>query len=465
MDQALPGWCVVSAVPPHDLEAEESILGAALLSDRAREDVLSIVRDVDYYRLTHGTVHRAIARLDGVGEPVDAISVADCIEATATAEERELYANMGGRAWIHGLASSVVGAAASAHHHAKIVRRHAQARAAIDAGLELVKAAHDGGDPETILGQHARRIDAIAAGTADRRVYTIEQVAEEWVAETLDDLATGGMRTGWPTLDEALNIPIKRGEAIGVAARSGVGKTFALIDLACHAIENQPDAGAVFVSLEMPRTDILERIASQTLDLPSAVLRKHVEDGGRDIGRTMIQTADYLSRFRIWDEPAGVEDLPRIISATRRTGVDPAVVCVDYLGMLDWNGPRTASTYERVSETVRAIKGVARRERVVLLNAVQLNRNAAAGGTRPTLDMLRDSGAIEESMDRIVSLWAPSRAPGLTPERIRALKDVVLGCWLKNRKGSLGEVSHLLFTKGRRLREVLIDDDDLEAML
>jgi hypothetical protein len=136
-------------------------------------------------------------------------------------------------------------------------------------------------------------------------------------------------------------------------------------------------------------------------------------------------------------------------------GIDPAVVCVDYLGLLKWDGAASASTYERVSETVRSLKGIARQERVVLMNAVQLNRNAASGGTRPTMDMIRDSGAIEEASDRIIALWAPAREPGLNPDKARELRDVVKACLLKNRKGMLGSDAVLTFTRGRRLVETI----------
>jgi replicative DNA helicase len=305
-----------------------------------------------------------------------------------------------------------------------------------------------------VLAEHAKTVARLSTTGSDRRLYHLRDVAAEWVEETRNDAQGGGRRLGWPTLDAALTTPIRRSEVISVAARASVGKTYALVDVAAHMIETGPGV-ALFNSLEMPRTDIFERVAGQALDQRSDELRAAALTD--DAIWPMIEDArPDLDRFRIDDRPSSIHNLSQICASARRDGLDPAIVCIDYLGLLRWEGAKGAPLYERVSETARAIKDFAKSENVVVLMAVQLNRSAGAG-ERPTMEMLRDSGAIEEVSDRIIALYAPERDPKCTDAERIAYRNLVRAFFLKNRKGPLGDEAQLIYTPGRRLREIADD--------
>ncbi len=481
-------------IPPQDRDAEEGVLGAALLAPRGVAVLLDVLRPHDHYLEAHRAIHPAIARLAQAGSPIDPITVCDELASTRLADGRDALSVAGGRGYVHGLVSLAV--VSHAERHAQIVRKNAQRRNLLRAALELARAAQSGDDPDAVLAEHDLRVAEIASGVqrASSRVKSLAEISETWAAEVLEDAASGGgMRTGWPTIDAALGVPIRRGEVIGLAARTAVGKTWAALHIGAHVASHitvqQPDAGVLFCSLEMPGNDIYERVAVHTLDEedPAAivagepgsiagawfremrrpdewnashVLRRLVTDAGSGAGLhdMLLQARPYLDRWRVVDGQISLVELPRLIAETRRQGNPANVVVVDYLGLLRWDGRKSASTYEQVSETARALKAIAIRERVCLLVCLQLNRSGK-DGERPTLAMLRDSGATEEAMDRVIAVWNPSDASDLDNDALRsATRHMRRACLLKNRKGSLGDTADLTFTFGQRLVELAPDD-------
>lgn len=438
---------------PYDSDAEEAVLGAALTSDLAAELVATELTEDDYWVGLHRLIHRAIVALSKARDGIDAVSVAGWLDANlADPGERPIWAD-GGRAYVFSRAGGLF-VAAHASKYAATIKRHALSRRTLRALEQAARSVADGTDPTSVLADHAKTIARISTTGSDRHLHHLSDVAAEWVAETRHDAQSGGRRFGWPTLDAALTTPIRRSEVIAIAARSGVGKTFALLDIAAHMIETGPGI-AIFNSLEMPRTDIFERVAGQALDQRTPELREAALTDDA-IWPLVEASREALDRFRVYDRPSSVADLAKLCASARRDGHDPAIVCIDYLGLLRWEGAKGAPLYERVSETARSIKDFAREENVVVLMAVQLNRTAGSGD-RPTMEMLRDSGAIEEASDRIVALWAPDRDPKLNDLERHDLKNLVRAAFLKNRKGLLGEMAELVYSPGRRLREIAPD--------
>ena len=438
---------------PHDTDAEEALLGAALTSSAAAELVVDGLTEDDYWRGAHRLIHRAITDLARRRDGIDAVNVAAWLDANLVdPAERSLWADSG-RGYLFGLGSGVF-VSAHAAQYAATVKRHALSRRTLRALEQAARSVADGDDPAAVLAEHAKTVARLSTTGSDRRLYHLRDVAAEWVEETRNDAQGGGRRLGWPTLDAALTTPIRRSEVISVAARAGVGKTYALVDVAAHMIETGPGV-ALFNSLEMPRTDIFERVAGQALDQRSDELRAAALTD--DAIWPMIEDArPDLDRFRIDDRPSSIHNLSQICASARRDGLDPAIVCIDYLGLLRWEGAKGAPLYERVSETARAIKDFAKSENVVVLMAVQLNRSAGAG-ERPTMEMLRDSGAIEEVSDRIIALYAPERDPKCTDAERIAYPNLVPAFFLTNRQGPLGDEAQLIYTPGRRLREIADD--------
>lgn len=439
--------------PPQDTDAEEAALGSALVSDRARETLLANLVEDDYYRGANRLVHRAIAAMVKAGDAVDVHTVNAWLAKHLDQDEQRVMAEWGGRGYVLGLAGSSGWVSAHAYAYARQVRETATLRRTISACLDAERAAATGRDAAELLAELERVIGDLRAGASTTtRVRTAREAFREWVDEARRDATDGGIRLGWPTIDFELTTPLRRGEVVVFAARTAVGKTWALLDVTANAVSRRSDIAALVSSLEMPRTDIVERLAAQTLDVPTQRLREAATTGD-DAEDVTFNAGPYLDRVAILDGAVSVGDLPLHIAAARRRGLDIGIVCVDYLQLLRWDGWKSASVYERVSETARALKAIALQEGVLMLVAGQLNRAAKSGGERPTLDMLRDSGAIEEAADRIIALWAPAQNED-DPALKASLRGVVRACILKNRKGNLGDVAELRFTTGFRLREL-----------
>jgi replicative DNA helicase len=211
--------------PPHDIAAEQCVLGGMLLSKDAISDVLEVIRPQDHYRPAHQLVHEVILDLYGRGEPADAVTVA------AELTKRGDIGRMGGAPYLHTLIASVP-TAANAGYYARIVRERAILRRLVEVGTRIVQLGYSGdGDADELLD----RAEAEVYGVADRRVSEDYLALSEIMPAALDEIeaigSRGGALTGVPTgfadLD-ALTNGLHPGQMIVIAARPALGKALAL---------------------------------------------------------------------------------------------------------------------------------------------------------------------------------------------------------------------------------------------
>lgn len=219
----------------------------------------------------------------------------------------------------------------------------------------------------------------------------------------------GSMLTGWPTIDHKLEQPVLPGEIAMLAARTGVGKTWAGNTIVERALRRDPSQHALIVSLEMTDSQIAQRLAAHAVSLPPRDIWTGLQSG-MVTPDDVMRLAPELDRLVIMDSALPAGRLPEAIErASDHLGAKPGLVFVDYFGLLGWDGRGQASQYERTSDSARMLKEIVKAQDVVLLLAVQLNRaGGGAGDKAPTLDSLRDSGVAEEAADRIIALWRPT---------------------------------------------------------
>lgn len=301
------------------------------------------------------------------------------------------------------------------------------------------------------LVDEARRwikdVDERAA--APRSIVTSREAIDEWIAEERSDHPQA-LTTGWNALDDHLGRPIRAGELILVAARAGVGKTWAMQAWIESTLRADVDAAAVIFELEMLAWHLAERLAAHALGIAPADARRRARDGGLT-SDDVVAASPALDRLVVSEAFVSVEQLPEAIAAAEeRLGRRPTIVAVDYLGLLRWDGSTAARTYERASENAKRLKAIARSERVAILAAAQLSRDAGDGSRQPTLDALRDSGVVEEAADRVVALWRPTPIEEEGPVRI--IENVELGgVVLKNRFGPTGGRLDLVYDHALRI--------------
>ncbi len=300
------------------------------------------------------------------------------------------------------------------------------------------------------LVEEARRwlkeIDERAA--APRSIVTSREAIDEWIREENADHPQS-IHTGWAALDVELGRPIRAGELILLAARAGVGKTWAIQAWIESTLKLDPAGAAVIFELEMLAWHLAERLAAHALSVSPADARRRAREGLTS--GDVVASAPSLDRLVVSEAFVGVEQLPEAIeAATERLGVRPTLVAVDYLGLLRWEGSTAARTYERASENAKRLKAIARSERVTILAAAQLSRDGGDGSRQPTLDALRDSGVVEEAADRVIALWRPTPIEEEGSSRI--VENVELGgVVLKNRFGPTGGRLDLVYDHALRI--------------
>jgi len=267
------------------------------------------------------------------------------------------------------------------------------------------------------------------------RIRTFDELLVQYRSER------GGERDpihlGWGTLDGEIR-GISDGQVLGLAARTAVGKTWGLNSITDFF--GSTSTGTLVASLEMPGVEWTERQFAISEDIAPEEVEKWAK------GDTELDTTRFTQRMAsvvVCDTSVDLYELPLLIGEARERLQTPLrAVIIDYLGLL---GVRGRDAYERTSTIGKGIKELAKAESVSVIVAMQLSRAGGDGSTEVTLEMLRDSGVLEESLDFLLGCWRPGKAKELKPEERRSLHNVMRVAILKNRKGKEGRVVDLLF--------------------
>jgi replicative DNA helicase len=376
--------------PPHDLAAEQCVLGGMLMSKDAISDVMEVIRPADHYRPAHQLVHEAILELYGRGEPADPVTVSDLL-----AKRGEL-ARVGGGAYMHTLIASVP-TAANAGYYARIVRERAILRRLVEVGTRIVQLGYAGdGDADELVD----RAQAEIYGVTERRVSEDFLPLSEIMPGALDEIeaigSRGGVMTGVPTgfvdLDTLTN-GLHPGQMIVIAARPAIGKSTLALDLARAAAIKHRLATVMF-SLEMSRNEITMRLLSAEARVPLQAMRTGQlgEDDWTRLARRMSEVVD---------APLFIDDSPNMSMMEIRAKCrrlkqrhDLRMVIVDYLQLMT-SPRRVENRQQEVSEMSRSLKLLAKEVDVPVVAISQLNRGPEQrNDKRPLLSDLRESGCL-----------------------------------------------------------------------
>jgi replicative DNA helicase len=386
--------------PPHDLAAEQCVLGGMLMSKDAISDVMEVIRPADHYRPAHQVVHEAILELYGRGEPADPVTVSDLL-----AKRGEL-ARVGGGAYLHTLMASVP-TAANAGYYARIVRERAILRRLVEVGTRIVQLGYAGdGDADELVD----RAQAEIYGVTERRVSEDFLPLSEIMPGALDEIeaigSRGGVMTGVPTgfadLD-ALTNGLHAGQMVVIAARPAIGKSTLALDLArASAVKHR--LATVMFSLEMSRNEITMRLLSAEARVPLQAMRTG-QLGEEDWTRLARRMSEVV------DAPLFIDDSPNMSMMEIRAKCrrlkqrhDLRMVIVDYLQLMS-SPRRVENRQQEVSEMSRSLKLLAKEIDVPVVAISQLNRGPEQrNDKRPLLSDLRESGSIEQDSDVVILL-------------------------------------------------------------
>jgi replicative DNA helicase len=435
-------------LPPHDLEAEQSVLGAMLVNPNAIPVVAETVSTDDFYRDTHRLIYRAVLTLFDRGEEVDVVTLSAQLERDGVLERA------GGREVVHTLAEFVP-AAANAAHYAGIVREQSVLRGLIRVGNEIAELGYQHpGQPVELLDRCEQKVFALQQ---QRRAIEFQHIKDVLVAnfEYLDamqrDQGVSGVATGFEGIDSRTG-GLQRANLIVLAARPGVGKTSLALNIAQNvAVEGK--APVALFSLEMSARELGERMMCSSARVSSHKVRTGSLSG--DDYAKLVQAAGELEKADIFiDDTASLNMFELRAKARRLKSRHPlALVIVDYLQLMVGDA-RAENRQQEVANISRSMKQLARELDVPIIAVSQLNRSPEARADRePQLADLRESGAIEQDADMVMFIYEDPSDP--------AAKGVVKLKIAKNRNGPTGLV-RLGFVKDYTKFRTLSQAEDYE---
>lgn len=386
--------------PPQDNAAEQSVLGAMLISKDEIANVTETLRGPDFYRPAHEVIHDAIIDLFGRGEPADPVTVAAELSRKGELER------VGGAPYLHTLSANVP-IAANAGYYAEIVREKAILRRLVDAGTKIVQIGYAGeGQVDDVVDQAQAEVYKITERRAAEDYAPLSDimnpVLDEIEAIGNRDAGLYGVPTGFADLDELTN-GLHSGQMIIVAARPAMGKSTLALDF-CRAASIHNNLTSVFFSLEMTRTEIMMRLLSAEAKVPLNHIRN---------GQMTDQDWDHLARKmgQVSGAPMFIDDSPNMTMMEIRAKArrlkqrhDLKLIVIDYMQLMS-SGKKVESRQLEVSEFSRQIKLLAKELELPIIALSQLNRGPEQrADKRPMMSDLRESGSLEQDADMVILL-------------------------------------------------------------
>ena len=431
-------------VPPHSIEAEQSVLGGLLLDNSAWDRAGDVLSESDFYRYEHRLIFGAILGLVNATKPADVITVYEHLQSLGKADD------CGGLAYLNALAQSVP-SAANLRRYAEIVRERAILRKLVAASDEIATTAFNpqGRPVSQILDEAESRIFRIGEEGARARqgFHAIDQLVVQ-LLDRVNELAENGaeevtgVRTGFYDLDR-MTAGLQKGDLIVLAARPSMGKTALAINIGEHVAISEGLPVVVF-SMEMGAAQLALRMVGSVGRIDQSHLRTGAlrdDEWGR-----LSEAVDKLSKATLFidESPAltPAEVRARARRMARQFGGTLGLIIVDYLQLMSGSIGTDENRATEIGEISRGLKALAKELQCPVIALSQLNRSVEArNDKRPMMSDLRESGAIEQDADVIMFIYRDdyynkeSREPGVA--------EIIIG---KQRNGPVGSL-RLTFLK------------------
>ena len=422
-------------VPPHDTDAEKSVLGALLIDKDAVVKIVEFLRHKHFYKSAHEYIYQAILNLYETREPADLITVPGELKKLGVLED------CGGVAYLTELVNFVP-TAANIEAYAKLIKADAMRRFLFSTASEIGDLAYTEDNVDDIFDKAEQKLFSVSQDRSHQDFVPIKEILEI-TFERLDELSKKkgllrGIPTGVKNLDKMLS-GLQKENLVILAARPSVGKSSLAINIAQYTALNH-NVGVCFFSLEMGREAIIDRMISSQGDIDNWRLATgNLETD--DFEKYGIAVGE-LAEARIFiDDTPGISVMEMRTKARRlQLEHDIGLIVVDYLQLV--HGRNLENRVQEVSEISQALKNLARELKVPVLALSQLSRaiEQRGGEKRPQLSDLRDSGSIEQDADIVMFLYRPD-------EENRENYQLIIA---KHRNGPTGEIP--LFFKADRTK-------------
>jgi len=425
-------------LPPHSVEAEQSVLGGLLLDNTAWDKIADMIGESDFYRADHRLIYRHVSKLVGNSRPADVITVSESLEST-----KELD-GVGGLAYLGALAQNTP-TAANIRRYAEIVRERAVMRKLAEVGTEIAETAYNpmGKEAGQLLDEAESKVFAISEeGARGKQGFMDMQPLLTQVVERIDMLYNRdnpsdvtGVPTGFTDLDK-MTSGLQPGDLVIVAGRPSMGKTSLALNMAEHvALESGLPVG-VF-SMEMGASQLVMRMLGSV-----GRLDQHKVRTGRLADEDWRKLTDAVGRLN--DAPIHIDETAALNSLELRARARRlhrqygklGLIVVDYLQLMSASSQGENRATE-ISEISRGLKALAKELNVPVVALSQLNRSLEQRpNKRPVMSDLRESGAIEQDADLILFIYRDEVYNQDSPDKGKA--EVIIG---KQRNGPIGTVT------------------------
>lgn len=444
----LPG---ASRVPPHSVEAEESVLGGILLDNDAINAALEKLRPFDFYRAAHQAIYEAMVTLSDKREPIDVVTLSQQLRSMNALDE------VGGLEYLSRL-TSVVPSSANVGYYAKLVKEMSLRRRVIHEASEVINAAFDTeGEVEEFIDVAEQKILSVAEYRINPSFHRVSDIVQDSIKliEKLYDQKepVTGTPTGFDDLNK-MTAGFQPSDLIIVAARPSMGKTALALNFGQFVGIHERKPVAVF-SLEMSKEQLVLRMLCSEARVDSSKVRTG-QLGERDFPR-LVDAAS-----RIAEAPIFIDDTPAVTvaevkaKARRLHREHPlSLILVDYLQLM--RSPAYSNSREQeISDISRSLKALAKELQVPVIALSQLNRSLESRqDKRPMMSDLRESGAIEQDADLIMFIYRDEVYNSATNDK--GIAELLIS---KQRTGPTGVVKLAFLAEYTRFESISHREED-----
>lgn len=435
-------------IPPQNLDAEMSLLGAVLIDEETLADISEHVTAKDFYDKRHGLIYGGMMRLYERHKPVDLLTLTDELK------KKDELDTVGGSAYLTEL-TNYVPTAAHAEAYAEMVAQKAVRRRLIKASAEISEL---GFDEDTTTQELLEKAEAELFSVSDQSLKQDVVSLDTILTESFDRMeelhrnkgALRGIRTGYRDLDN-MTAGLQRSDLIILAARPAMGKTTLVTNLAYNVatIAKQP---VLFFSLEMSKEQLVDRMLADASGVDAWNIRTgNLSDD--DFSKLSEAMGEMAEAPIFIDDTPGLSVLEMRTKARRASHNQPlGLIIVDYLQLLQSNGNHNGNRVQEVSEISRGLKLIARELNVPLIALSQLSRSVESRTPPiPQLADLRESGSIEQDADIVSFIYRPGYYEPDNPE-FENITELIIA---KHRNGPVGKIG--LYFHPERLRFMSLD--------
>lgn len=429
-------------VPPHDQEAEKSVLGAILIDSGAINLVAEFLRPEHFYLPEHQTIFSSMLLLFEKQQPIDVVTIQDELKRTDSLKK------VGGKTYLSDLINTVP-TSAYVEHYGLIVKNHFVKRKLIDLSSRMVEKSFDvKGDVKKLLDEAEVAIFSLSQQHLHRDFVELKEVLAESFERLEEFMKKGthlrGVPTGFADLDNKL-AGMQDSNLLILAARPGIGKTTFALNMALNvATKDKVPVG--FFSLEMSKEELVDRLLVGQADIDAWRLKTgKLSD---DDYKKMTEAMGELSEAPIFIDDTPGASILEMRTKARKLKIEKNIkfLIVDYLQLAN-AGRYFESRVNEVSAISQGLKNLARELKIPVLAISQLSRAVEQRGTKkPQLADLRESGAIEQDADVVMFLYLEEESEDILDQSKRLVKLFIA----KHRNGPTGEID--LMFRGDRVK-------------